>query len=80
MTSRHIIINHYRSKINEKNKENLDRSMGDNTDPVSSSRVSMNNCYVVIDDNKKVSLWTFFQRDDQVMDAILDHSETWKVE
>ena len=74
MTSRHIIINHYRSKINEENKENSDRSMGDNT-----SQVSMNNCYVVIDDNKKVSLWTFFQRDDQVMCARPDHSETWKV-
>ena len=53
--------------------------MGDNTDRVSSSQVSMNNCYVVIDDNKKVSLWTFFQRDDQVMCARPDHSETWKV-
>ena len=53
--------------------------MGDNTDRVSSSQVSMNNCYVVIDDNKKVSLWTFFQRDDQVMYARPDHSETWKV-
>ena len=51
--------------------------MGDNTDRVSSSQVSMNNCYVVIDDNKKVSLWTFFQRDDQVMYARPDHSETW---